>query len=137
MVDAWDAAAPATPVDGLPLLVALGPLAVFGAGRLTLVRTLVVTEPLLAVRRDVAGRLAPPARPFFEADRWVPHLTLAHRLDTAQVAQALTALATRATPEAASVTLTRLRHWDAGAREVRPFPDPAAGYSASSPRSMA
>lgn len=121
VVETWDAADTAPPVSGLPMTVPLGPLAVFGTRRLTLVRALVVTEPLLAVRRDVVGRLASPARRFYEDGRWVPHLTLAQRLDTTQLARALEVLGAVDAPDA--VTLQRLRHWDAEARVVRPFPD--------------
>lgn len=123
VVEQWPEDPDTTAVPGLPLRVALGPYAVLGRAPHTLVRTLVVTEPLLAVRREVAGRLGEPARAFYAADRWVPHLTLATRLDSDQVAAALDLLGRAGGLEdPAEVTLVGSRHWDATARETRAFP---------------
>ena len=120
VVEQWPEDPDTTVVPGLPLRVALGPYAVLGGAQPALVRTLVVTEQLLAVRRAVVGRLDEPARPFYAADRWVPHLTLATRLDADQVAAALALLGAGGGPE--EVTLVGSRRWDAEARETTPFP---------------
>lgn len=90
------AAEPALAVacGGLPLPVRLGALTLFGHGRFVLVRSVVADLALLDLQRrihelvgtDRAGdsQMAP--------GRWVPHVTLAHRLTAAQVAEALEAL---------------------------------------------
>jgi len=108
-----------SPVGGLPLTVPLGPVSIFGPRRFTLVRSLVVSESLLAVRRDVAGRLGPPASSFYADGRWVPHLTLTSRLQPDRLGAAIEVSADLVLD---SVELTSVRRWDSDARVVSAFP---------------
>ncbi|WP_114559734.1 2'-5' RNA ligase family protein [Desertihabitans aurantiacus] len=100
-------------LDRLPLPLRPGPLAVFGTGPFVLVRTCTVDAALLALHRDLVGRVGPPAVEHGEVGAWVPHLTLARRLDGAQVGRALELLGA-----APAGLLTGARVWDSTRREV-------------------
>lgn len=125
VVEDWPDDPPGDLLAADPLAVPLGAPALFGRGRYTLVTQLVVTAPLLDLRTRVTTGLGPPARPFYEPGRWVPHVTLAHRLTAVQVSQALSALEALGGLGGASiddhVTLVGLRHWDSAARRVAPL----------------
>jgi hypothetical protein len=119
VVSGWPDPGPADPIASSPLAVPLGPLAIFGRDPVTLVRALIVTPELLAMRERLVAGLPPPARRYYETGLWVPHLTLSTRLPAARVEAALTALGSASLPEV--VTLVTTRRWDAEAREVLPL----------------
>lgn len=98
--------------EALPLPLRLGALSVFGGGPWVLVRTLVVSEELLRLHAGVQELLGPPCVTHAEVGRWVPHTTVAHRLDAGQVARALAVL----DPSPAAGTLARARLWDSTRR---------------------
>ncbi|NLP82921.1 2'-5' RNA ligase family protein [Microbacterium sp. CFH 90308] len=101
----------------LPIPLELGGVVLFGrAERFVLARAVVATEQLLEFHRAVAHTVgAPEARYENTArDRWSPHLTLARRLRSDQVASALRALAMPALQGA----LDGLRVWDSAAKRV-------------------
>ncbi|SDD15885.1 2'-5' RNA ligase family protein [Auraticoccus monumenti] len=98
--------------QGLPLPLRLGALSVFGSGPYVLVRTLVVSTGLLALHAGVQELLGPPCVAHCEVGRWVPHTTVAHRLDADQVARALSVL----DPSPPPGTLVRARLWDSTRR---------------------
>jgi hypothetical protein len=116
VVSEWPDPAPADPLVGSPIAVPLGPVAIFGRDPVTLVRTLIVTEELLAMRERLVTDLPPPARRYYASGRWVPHLTLSTRLPAAAVEAAVAALGGVPVPEV--VTLVTTRRWDAEARQV-------------------
>lgn len=119
VVSDWPDPAPGDPLAGSPLTVPVGPVALFGRDPVTLVRALVVTPELLAVRERLVADLPPPARRYYESGRWVPHLTMATRLPAARLEEAFAALGGAPLPDA--VTLVATRRWDARAREVVPL----------------
>jgi 2'-5' RNA ligase len=101
----------------LPIPLELGGIVLFGRGeRFVLARAVVATEQLLEFHRAVAHAVgAPEARYENTArDRWSPHITLARRLHSDQVASALRALALPALLGAA----VGLRVWDSTAKHV-------------------
>lgn len=97
----------------LPLDAELGSLLCFGNGPWVLVRMVVVTEPLLRLHRQVVQLLGPPAVPHCRVGHWVPHISLARRLDAPAVARALEVLSPRGPIHG---RLDRARHWDSGGR---------------------
>jgi 2'-5' RNA ligase len=79
---------------GLPLPVRLGALTCFGRDRYVLVRALVATTDLLELQRhvfNVAGG-GDGVRDLMRPGRWMPHVTLAHRMSAEQVGRALSVL---------------------------------------------
>jgi hypothetical protein len=102
----------------LPLQVELGPLLCFGGGPWVLVRTVVASEPLLPLHRQVVQLLRAPAVPHCRVGHWVPHVSLARRLDAPAVARALEVLSPRRPIDG---RLDRARHWDSGARREEPI----------------
>jgi 2'-5' RNA ligase len=114
---------------GAGLALRLGGLLVFGGRTSVLARAVVPTSHLLATHAavdlalgDVAGR-PDTTRP----GSWTPHVTLARRLDRAQLAAALAALAAR--PRELTGTIRCGRRWDSGSRTT--WDVPAVGLSAS------
>ncbi len=124
MTEAWPDGLDAPTLPGLPLAARADALTCFGRGPYVLVRTLVVTTGLLALHEAVGAELGEPAREHVAPGRWVPHVTLAHRLDAEQVGRALDLLAGDAALEG---RLERARHWDSTARTERPLGHPPAG----------
>jgi len=102
-----------TPLSALPLGALLGAPAVFGRGPFVLVRSVVATDRLLALHRAVVDRLGPPASALLLPGRWVPHVTLGHRMSSSQVAEALDLLGASDGPD---VVFETARHWDSLAR---------------------
>jgi 2'-5' RNA ligase len=90
-VDLTDSASLRSCFAGLPLPVRFGGLVVFGAGvrRFVLARQVVAASGLLELHRRVHAA-APGAVEQTLPDRWVPHVTLARRLDPAELGTALT-----------------------------------------------
>ena len=102
-------------VSGLRLELQLGAVMVFGPrrGRAILVRQVTPSVPLLQLQEQVAAVCGAEADGQFGAGRWAPHVTLARRLSTGQVSDALVALdwtADRPVP----VEVTACRRWDGG-----------------------
>jgi hypothetical protein len=101
----------------LPLRLELGSLLCFGAGPWVLVRMVVVTEPLLRLHRQVVELLGPAAVPHCRPGHWVPHVSLARRLDGPAVARALQVLS----GAPIRCRLDGARHWDSAARCAEPL----------------
>jgi hypothetical protein len=119
VVGEWVEPSPADPLAAAPLRVPLGPLALFGRDPVSLVRVLVVTPELLALRESLVAQLPPPVRRYYETGRWIPHVTVSTRLPADQVERAVAALAEAPLPEV--VTLVATRRWDGEARAVVPL----------------
>ena len=104
-------------LGGLPIEVRLGSLTCFGRDRYVLVRPLVATLDLLELQRRVfavAGN-GDGVRDLMRPGRWVPHVTLAHRLSAEQVGLALAVL--HGTDEVDGYAVSA-RRWDSeGKRE--------------------
>ncbi len=96
--------------DLLPINVVTSGIAVFGGSVVTLVRTLdvadEVTRAVLDLRAATVGHRHPG---------WLPHLTLARRLPRTDLPRALDAIG----HTSVGVSLSTLRRWDPGLREVR------------------
>ena len=106
-----DAAAEARAVELLgpllPVRVRASGLVLLGGRRLTVARVVDVGEPLLdAVVRVRAGV------PDLPRQGWLPHVTLARRLERGDVQRAVDLLG----HDDVVLTLTALRHWDPEAR---------------------
>ncbi|MET0467327.1 MAG: 2'-5' RNA ligase family protein [Aeromicrobium sp.] len=101
---------------GIGGAVRLGGLLVFQGRTAVLSRAVVPTEALLRTHRAVQAALADaPGRPVSTApDRWTPHVTLARRLDDAQLAAALSLLAAR--PRELVGSVRAARRWDGDGR---------------------
>ncbi len=97
----------------LPVSAYVGPLVVFGRDPVVLVRLVVATPELLALHRAVAGVVGTPDDALTAPGRWVPHVTLAHRMPADQLQRALEVL-----PRAngGPARLERARRWDGDGR---------------------
>lgn len=93
----------------LPAAVRTSGLALLGDRRVTLVRLLTTPDAMTRAVLDLRG-----AVPSVAHLGWLPHITLARRLEPTDVARAL-AVVTRADT---SLTLVSLRHWDPDAEIV-------------------
>jgi len=93
----------------LPVPVRASGLVLFGGRRLTVARVVDVEESLLAA--VVRVRAAVPDLP---RHGWLPHVTLARRLERADVQRAVDVLG----HDDVVLTLTCLRHWDPDTRTV-------------------
>ncbi|MGB7448302.1 MAG: 2'-5' RNA ligase family protein [Ornithinimicrobium sp.] len=104
----------------LPFSLSLGAPLLFGAGRrVVLARMVVVTEELLALHRVVSRALAtcPGQIEHLAVGRWVPHVTLARRMEPEMVAPALAALG-ESGAGTLSAEATTLRRWDGDAKQA-------------------
>ena len=110
----------ATGVAHLPVTLTVGPLVLFGSGRrVVLARMVVITDRLLALHRVVSQALAssPGQIEHLAVGHWVPHVTLARRIEADMLAPALAALDTvGADPLPAEVT--QMRRWDGDAKRA-------------------
>lgn len=99
---------------GLPLPFRFGGLVVFGAGgrRFVLARQVVAAGALLELHRRVHAA-APGAVEQTLPDRWVPHVTLARRLDPIGLGTALTLLGSPPEPVAVAARL-----WDSAEKTI-------------------
>ncbi|NYG55756.1 2'-5' RNA ligase family protein [Nocardioides perillae] len=111
-------AAPALPPDEevvrllaplLPLEVRPAGLLVLGGRRVTVARALDVPDPLVAAVAELRRGLAE-----LPHQGWLPHVTLARRVDRAQVQAVVDVLGWEDVP----LRLTTLRRWDPEAGEV-------------------
>jgi 2'-5' RNA ligase len=108
----------ATALDALPMPVTIGaPLLFGGTRRVVLVRMVVATAELLALHREVANALAgcPGQVDQLAVGRWVPHVTLARRLEADMVPAALEALG-EVGHETVEAHATAMRRWDGDAK---------------------
>ena len=96
----------------LPLDVHVGPLTIFGREPVVLVRLVVVSSALLELHEAVTRATGTAADDLTAPGRWVPHVTLAHRLPRDQLSRALALLP----PADAAVRLDTARRWDSQAR---------------------
>ena len=104
----------------LPLSLTLGAPLLFGnSGRVVLARMVVVTDGLLALHGMVSQALAssPGQVEHLRVGRWVPHVTIARRIDADALGPALRALGEdgMGTLEAEATTL---RRWDGDAKQA-------------------
>lgn len=95
----------------LPVTALVGGVLLLGDGRVTLARPVQLADDV--VRRVLAVRVQVPERRHLG---WVPHLTLARRLERSDVPRALEVLA--GLEADLELRLTGLRHWDPDAGEV-------------------
>lgn len=105
-------------VAGLDLEVQLGALLVFGPrhGRVILVRQVTPSVELLRLQAQLAVVCRADARGQFGPGRWSPHVTLARRLPTDRLGDAVAALG-RTADQPLTVNITACRRWD-GARRT-------------------
>ncbi|MDO4918329.1 2'-5' RNA ligase family protein [Kocuria sp.] len=97
----------------LPCELPVTGLTVLGSGPFVLADSLAVPSALLSAVEELGALCAQDSRP---RRPWVPHVTLAKRLDAAGVARALEVLGDVAPP--AALRLTALRRWDPDRRET-------------------
>ncbi|WP_209560249.1 2'-5' RNA ligase family protein [Frigoribacterium sp. PvP032] len=111
----------------LPLPIALGAPLVFGHGRgHVLVRSIIATRGLLELQAEVHAIVGGEDDvPHSSPGLWVPHVTLASRLDAEAVGRALAAVealedeeAREALEDAPAPTLAGARRWDPSVRTV-------------------
>jgi len=93
----------------LPATVRTSGLALLGDRRVTLVRLLTVPDAMTRAVLDLRGTV-----PSVAHLGWLPHITLARRLEPDDVARALAVVARADT----SLSLVSLRHWDPDAEIV-------------------
>lgn len=93
-----------------PFPVRLGGLLVFGGGRATLARTVVPSDDLLELHRQVSEAVGSHTYPHMAPGEWTPHVTLARRLTADQVAAAVEELAPRVVDLVG--TAVAVRRWD-------------------------
>jgi len=109
----------------LPLPCTVGAPMLFGESRFTLVRQVVPTAELIALQAEVyricLPYLTPGPAPNTVPGQWSPHLTMARRVDPAQVA---TAVAIRRLAREITATVVGLRRWDGNKRVEYPIPHP-------------
>jgi 2'-5' RNA ligase len=100
--------------ESLPLQAYVGPLGVFGSGPVVLVRLVVVGSALRGLQAAVAETAGVPGDSLGAPDRWVPHVTLAHRMPLEQLNRAVGLLPRENGP----VRLPAARRWDGEARRT-------------------
>ncbi|WP_330253909.1 2'-5' RNA ligase family protein [Nocardia sp. NBC_00565] len=103
-----------------PIPVRLGGLLVFGARNPILVRLVVPSEQLIALQRRIFAAVAPcPGIPAnLHPDEWTPHVTLAKRVATQYLGEAIHAVARdRDFP----ATVVGIRRWDGDQRREWPI----------------
>ena len=101
----------------LPLPCRIGAPMVFGESRFTLVRQVVPTVQMLSLQAEVHGICLPYLTPGPASNtvpgQWTPHLTLARRVDPAQLARAVTI---RRLAREFTGSIVGLRRWDGNKR---------------------
>lgn len=101
----------------LPLPCVIGSPMVFGRSPYVLVRAVVPSAELLALHAEVARicvpYATPDAAPNSAVGQWTPHVTLARRVDPAQLSRALSI---RKLTRDIRGAVVGLRHWDGGHR---------------------
>jgi 2'-5' RNA ligase len=103
-----------------PMRTVLGAPLIFGGGRLTLARLVVVSEALLAAHREIHELCRPFVSNAFAHSapgQWTPHVTLGRRFSAAQVGDALSGVEGLAVEIPARIV--GLRRWDGNARIER------------------
>jgi 2'-5' RNA ligase len=109
----------------LPLPCRIGAPMVFGGPRFTLVRLVVPTAELLSLHAEVhhicLPYLVPGAASNTVPGEWTPHLTMARRVDPAQLARAVTI---RKLSRDLSASIVGLRRWDGDNRVEYVIPPP-------------
>jgi 2'-5' RNA ligase len=102
-----------------PIPVRLGGLLVFGARHPILVRSVVPSEQLLALQRRIFAAVSqcPGIPANVHPDEWTPHITLARRVPTHHLGEAIHAVARdRDFP----ATVVGIRRWDGDQRREWP-----------------
>jgi 2'-5' RNA ligase superfamily len=93
----------------LPVQVRTTGLLVLGGARLTIARAVAVPDDVVAAVLALRAAVPEPQRP-----GWLPHLTLARRVERADLQRAVDALG----HEDIGLSLATLRHWDPDQRSV-------------------
>jgi 2'-5' RNA ligase len=113
-----EAAEPVLPgiVADINLTVRIGALMIFGpqSGECILVRQVLASVELLELQQRVAVACGADPAGQFGPGRWSPHVTLARRLPSDQIGQAVRVLGSRGEHQA---TVERCRRWD-GRRRI-------------------
>lgn len=94
----------------LPFTVRAAGLVLLGGRRLTVARLAEVPEPVVRAALELRAAVADRRH-----DGWLPHVTLARRIDRSQVQAAVDAVGNGEL----SLTITELRRWDPESRSVR------------------
>jgi hypothetical protein len=106
----------------LPLDCRLGAPMLFGRGPFTLVRSLVPSAALLALHADVHRMclpfMTPGPLPHAEPGAWTAHVTLAKRVDAAQLPTVFQVPGVSSDIDASAVGL---RHWDGNNKREHPI----------------
>ena len=110
-------------LEALPMTARLGAPVVFGRGPFVLALGVVPTQALIALHRALAEVFA-PAHDHLRPGAWTPHVTLANRMSSGEVAAALELVSAAPVPD--RVTFDSARHWDSVARADRPLRDPGS-----------
>lgn len=108
----------------LPVGCVVGAPMLFGSASLILVRLVVPSAQLLEIHREAHRICAPHATPRLADNsapgRWTPHVTLARRVDPAELARVMT---NRRIGRDIDARVVGLRHWD-GTRRLEHVIDP-------------
>ena len=106
----------------LPFRCTIGAPMVFGRGPFTLVRLVIPSAELLALQAEVhtvcLPHMSPGPLPHAEPGQWTPHVTLARRVPSDKLADALSLRRMSRDSEATAVAL---RHWDGNKRVEYPI----------------
>ncbi|MEV5837870.1 2'-5' RNA ligase family protein [Nocardia sp. NPDC052112] len=102
-----------------PIPIRLGGVLVFGARHPILVRMVVPSEQLLALQRRIFAVVSPcPGIPAnVQPDEWTPHITLARRVPTQHLGEAIHAVAR---DRDFAATVVGIRRWDGDQRREWP-----------------
>jgi hypothetical protein len=106
----------------LPLACRIGAPMLFGNGPFTLVRLVVPSDDLLALHSEVLRVclpfMSPAPLPHAEPGDWTAHVTLARRVDAAELPRVLGTASVAVDIDAGAVGL---RHWDGNSRVEHPI----------------
>lgn len=114
--------------ESLPLPIVVGAPMVFGTAKvgrpgLILVRNVMANIGLLELQQRVLESAPPAVDTHFQAGRWAPHVTLAHRLRPDQIPAALQVLArsgaSNGSPRELRADVVGCRHWQGDVRQAR------------------
>jgi 2'-5' RNA ligase superfamily len=106
----------------LPLACRIGAPKLFGSGPFTLVRLVVPSDDLLALHSEVhrvcVPFMSPAPLPHAEPGNWTAHVTLARRVDAAELPRVFGMASVDVDIDASAVGL---RHWDGNSRVEHPI----------------
>ncbi len=108
-------------IPAVPMLLRLGPIVLLGGRRVVLARMVVVTEPLLSLHAAVSQALVdcPGQSAYLTPGQWVPHVTLAARLEPEMLAEAVSLVQEHIQSEQGDpIAAVSLSRWDSVARRT-------------------